>query len=596
MKVGYLITARLKSTRLPKKLLIEIKGKPIISHMLDRLKLSRKIDEIVICTSTNREDGPLVELACANGVGYYCGNPEDVIVRLSGAAEEFNFDYVLNITADCPFVDPSYADKIVDAYIETGADLIRAFELPHGAYSYGIKPEALSKVVEIKDDIDTEVWGRYFTDTDLFEVHDLPIKKLFHRRPGLRMTLDYPDDLAFFEAIFDHLYKPGEIFTLDDILQLLDEHPEIIELNRDCGDHFKKRFDSQSEIRLKQRYNVDKAAVIGCGSIGQRHILNLRSLGVTDIIALRSKQGHFQDLPPELEVREVDDWSSLFAENPDIAIVSNPTSMHLETFEQLIPQVKGIFIEKPLSDSLKGVKELLEKINRDRVISFVGYNLQFHPAIKAIRHAVDSGLMGQPLVFQCQAGHWLPDWHPYEDFRKAYYARKDLGGGATLTLIHEIHLAISLLGDAREVYSFYPQNESLPVEVDTVADMMTRHDSGTVSHIHLDYIQRPYHRSGIISGEKGWVRYDLANPRVMAQFAGDHKPRCLWDGAEYDANQQYLDEMDTFLNYVREGRVRHPFDASNATRSLAVADAALNCQGHGTVLREINGSYRWDKC
>jgi len=586
MKVGYLITARLKSTRLPKKLLREIKGKPIISHMLDRLKLAKRIDEIVICTSTEVEDRPLLDLAAANGVSSYCGDPEDVIARLSGAADEFNLDYILNITADCPFVDPFYADRIVQAFEVTKADLIRAFELPHGAYSYGIRPEALLKVIEIKGDTHTEVWGRYFTDTDLFDVYDLPIENPFHRRPGLRMTLDYPEDLAFFEAVYDHLYKPGEIFTLDDILQLLGEYPEIIELNCDCGGHFKKRFNSQSHIRLKQRYDVDKAAVIGCGSIGQRHIRNLRSLGVMDIVALRSKQGHFQNLLPDLEVREVDDWNGLFAENPDLAIVSNPTSMHLETIERLLPQVKGIFIEKPLSDSLKGVKGLLEKMERHRVTSFVGYNLQFHPAIKAMRHALDSELIGQPLVFQCQAGHWLPDWHPYEDFRKAYYARKDLGGGVTLTLIHEIQLAVTLMGDVQEVYSVYPKNESLLVEVDTVADLMTRHDSGAVSHIHLDYIQRPFHRSGIISGEKGWIRYDLANPRIMAQFAGDNEPTCLWSGAEYDVNQQYLDEMDTFLNYVREGRIRHPFDVWHAVQGLAVADAALNFQGHGTILKE----------
>jgi spore coat polysaccharide biosynthesis protein SpsF len=588
MNVGYLITARLKSTRLPKKLLREVQGKPILSHMLDRLKLAGKVDRIVICTSTNPQDAPLMDIAGENDVGCYCGDPDDVIARLSGAAEENDFDYVLNITGDCPFVDPMYVDRIVEAYERTGADLIRVFDLPHGAFSYGIRPEALKKILEIKQSNDTEVWGRYFTDTDLFHVYDLPVEDAFHRKPHLRMTLDYPEDLAFFETVFEHLYKEGSVFSLDDILHLLEEHPEIIELNRDCKRRFQKRFNSQSKIRLKQRYNVARAAVIGCGSIGQRHIRNLRSLGITDIVALRSNQGHFQNLPPELGVREVDGWSGLFAENPDIAIVSNPTSLHLETFERLIPHVKGIFIEKPLSDSLKGVNELLEKINRDGVISFVGYNLQFHPAIKAIRHSLDSNLIGQPLVFQCQAGHWLPDWHPYEDFREGYYARKDLGGGVTLTLIHEIHLAIALMGNVQEVFSIYPKNKTLPVEVDTVADLMTRHDSGAVSQIHLDYIQRPFQRSGTISGEKGWIRYDLANPRVMAQFAGDSSPLCLWDGAEYEANQQYVDEMDTFLDYVREGRVRHPFDASNATKSLAVADAALNCQGHGTMLSETN--------
>ena len=158
MKVGYLITGRLKSTRLPKKLLLEIKGKPIINHMIDRLKLAKQVNEIIICSSTNNQDKPLADIAKQNNIQCYFGDPDDVLVRLLKAADKFNLDYILNITADCPFVDPGYADKMVNKYIETNADLIRQFDLPHGVFSYGIKVEALRKVVSLKDSTDTEVW------------------------------------------------------------------------------------------------------------------------------------------------------------------------------------------------------------------------------------------------------------------------------------------------------------------------------------------------------------------------------------------------------------------------------------------------------
>ncbi len=330
MKVGYLITGRLKLTRLPKKLLREIKGKPVLCHMFDRLKLAKKVDQIILCTSPLAEDRPLVELAAANGVACHCGDPDDVILRLLGATQEFGLDYCLNITADSPFADPAYADKIVEAYLETKADLIRAFGLPHGAFSYGIRPEALAKIVQIKDSKATEVWGKYFTDTGLFRVYDLPIDNPFHNKPHLRMTLDYPEDLLFFEAVFDALHREGEVFTLDEILELLERRPEIVEINRHCHKPFKLRWLSQAEIRLKPRFAVAKAAVIGCGSIGQRHVRNLRKLGIAETTALRMRQGHFRDLPAELEVREVCDWSELLAAKPDIAVVSNPTSLHLD--------------------------------------------------------------------------------------------------------------------------------------------------------------------------------------------------------------------------------------------------------------------------
>lgn len=575
MRVGYLITARLKSTRLPRKLLREIKGKPVISHMIDRLKLAKHVDQIIICTSSKPQDAPLMDIAEENGVSCFCGDPDDVIARLYSASALHGLDYILNITGDCPFVDPIYADKVVEEFVRTDADLIRVFDLPHGAFSYGISPASLKKVIEIKENTDTEVWGRYFTDTDLFTVVDMEVENDFHRKPHLRMTLDYPEDLAFFEAVFDYLYVPGAVFSLDDILQLLEKRPEIIEINRGCADAFKKRFDRQSEICLKQRYSISKAAIIGCGSIGQRHIKNLRNLGVLDITALRTQKGHFQRLPEECAVKEVYELQDLLEGDYDIAIVSNPTSLHLETAQQVLPYVKGLFVEKPLSHTLKGVKEFIKSVQYHKVVTFVGHNLQFHPAIKAVRKVLYEEDFGNPLTFQCQAGHWLQEWHPYEDYKDAYYAKKALGGGATLTLIHEINLAISLFGAVIAVNSFFTKNSLLNLDVDTVADLMVKHRSGVCSQIHLDFIQRPLHRRGVISCEKGWISYDIGNGNVMAQLSTDKKPSCLWQDNDYDPNLQYLDEIDKFLAYVKEGRMRHPFDAWQAVQSLAVAEVAL---------------------
>jgi spore coat polysaccharide biosynthesis protein SpsF len=570
LKTGFLITARLKSTRLPLKLLQLVENRPIFSHMLDRLKLAKRVDQIIVCTSTNPQDDPLIELAEAEGVASFRGDEDDVVKRLSDAATAFNLDYILSITADCPFSDPEYADRIVEAYLETNADLIRALTLPHGAFSYGVKPEAFRKIVEIKDQTNTEVWGRYFTDTDLFEVYDLPIENELHRQPGLRMTLDYPADLEFFKAVFAELYRPGEVFTLDEILRFLRDHPEVVAINRDCAAPFQKRWLSQSSIKLKPRYEVKRAVVIGCGSIGQRHIRNLRRLGISDICALRTRQGAYQELDPALEVKEIDELT-----DADIAIVSNPTSMHLETIERCLPHVRGVFIEKPLAASLDGVDELLKQIKQRRVVTFVGYNLQFHPVVKELQKFLADDAVGKPLLFQCQVGQWIEDWHPNEDYRNAYFARKDLGGGALLTLIHEIHLAMELLGAADKVACMLPSYEALPVDIEVIADVMVNHSSNAVSQIHLDMIQRPAHRRGVISCERGWISYNLVTNTVVGQTVGQHGVKVIADDALYDVNDSYVEEMETFLNCVREGKVRHEHDAFRATQSLAIATSAL---------------------
>lgn len=557
------------------KLLREVEGRPIFAHMIDRLKLARHVDQIIVCTSTNPQDDPLVTLAENEGVASFRGDEDDVVKRLSDAATQFGLDYILSITADCPFSDPEYADKIVDVYSETNADLIRALDLPHGAFSYGVKPEAFRKIVEIKNQTDSEVWGRYFTDTDLFDVYDLPIENEFHRQPSLRMTLDYPEDLEFFKAVFAHLYQPGRVFSLDEILRFLRAHPDVVEINRNCAAAFYRRWYAQSSIKLKPRYEIKRAAVFGCGSIGQRHIRNLRTLGIHDIVAFRTKQGFQKEIDPALGVKEVNDWSDVAAARPDVAIISNPTSLHLQTISSCLPHVRGIFIEKPLAASLNGVPEILTEIKNRRIVSLVGYNLQFHPLVKALREFVQSEPAGAPLLLQCQVGQWIEDWHPDEDYNQAYFARKDLGGGALLTLIHEVHLATQLLGPARRVTALLPQCDLLKLNVDAIADLLVDHSTGAVSQIHLDMIQRPAHREGVVSCARGWTSYNLLTNTVVAQLADQTEPAIIWQQPEYDLNESYLEEMKTFLTFVREGRVRHDYDAWKATQSLAIATSAV---------------------
>ena len=544
--------------------------------MIDRLKLAKRVDQIIVCTSTNPQDDRLADLAAAEGISCFRGDEDDVVKRLCEAANAFDLDYILSITADCPFSDPGYADKIVEEYERTDADFIRALELPHGAYSYGVKPSAFRKVLEIKDEADTEVWGRYFTDTDLFKVYDLRVENPLHRQPDLRMTLDYPEDLEFFRAVFANLYEPGKVFSLDEILQFLQAHPEVVNINRHREADYKKRWTRQSWITLKPRYELNRAAVIGSGSIGQRHIRNLRRLGITNIVALRSLEGNRREIDPALEVKEVTEWQELTDFAPDIAIVSNPTSLHLETSKRCLPHVRGVFIEKPLAVSLENISQLLDQIRSENVVSFVGYNLQFHVVIKTVRELLNSDRIGKPLLFQCQVGHWIEDWHPEENYRTSYLARKDLGGGVSLSLIHEVHLATELLGPARGVYCLLPSSDLLRLDVDTIADMMVEHVSGAVSQIHLDLIQRPAHRSGVISCERGWISYDLITATVAVHTQDQSGPSIVLQASNYDLNQSYLDEMQTFLNCVREGKVRHEHDAWRATQSLATVDAAFS--------------------
>ncbi len=248
MKTGFLITARLKSTRLPMKVILKVNGIELIRHMINRIKESKVIDEIIICTSPNPQDAPLVKIANEEGIKYFLGDEDDVIQRLSDAAQHFNLDYVINVTADNPLVSPEYITEIYKKYKKTNADHIRCNDLPIGLYSYGLKPEALLKVCETKKSTQTEVWGNYFTKSDLFHIQNIQIPKKYLR--NYRLTLDYPEDFEFFKAIFQNFGENTYKVSLDDLINYLDNNPDIVAINSKCQILYEKRREEQKHLAI----------------------------------------------------------------------------------------------------------------------------------------------------------------------------------------------------------------------------------------------------------------------------------------------------------------------------------------------------------
>lgn len=231
MKTAILITARLKSTRLPKKAIKPIAGKPMIRHQIDRLRLAECPEQIIMCTSPVDEDDPLERIAKDEGISCYRGDPEDVLLRLTNAAQKFNVDIVVNATADNPLTDPEYIDKLVQFHRDGKYDFSEIKGLPHGAHSYAFSRAAAEKAIEIKAKRDTEVWGGYFTETGVFKAGKLEVENEELRRPEFRITVDTPEDFELMEEIFDHLYEEGEIFSLDRVVRLLDRKRKLISIN-----------------------------------------------------------------------------------------------------------------------------------------------------------------------------------------------------------------------------------------------------------------------------------------------------------------------------------------------------------------------------
>ena len=226
-----LITARLKSTRLKEKVLKPILGRPMLSHMVERLRLAKIPDKIILCTSTIQQDDRLEEFAREEGIDCFRGHPDDVLLRMGEAAKEFGVDKIVSCTADNPFVDPIYIDKLIEYHADEDNDFSKVEGLPFGTFSYLLNREAIEKACKIKDSVDTEVWGGYFTESGQFKWSILKIRDRSVMWPELRLTVDTEEDFELITKIFLSLLDKDKIFSLAEIVDLCRKTPELAKIN-----------------------------------------------------------------------------------------------------------------------------------------------------------------------------------------------------------------------------------------------------------------------------------------------------------------------------------------------------------------------------
>jgi spore coat polysaccharide biosynthesis protein SpsF len=231
MRIGLLITARLKSTRLPQKLLMDLNGRTIIERVIDRAKEVQYLDEIVICTSTDPQDKALTDIAISNDVHYYLGSPEDVLKRLQDAAHFFDLDYIISITGENPLFSIYHTNILVDRIRREGGDFLYFDGLPIGCATSGINKFALDVVCKVKDVIATEIWGPLLKRPEIFNVQKLEIND-FYKRPHLRITTDYIEDYQFINKIYDN-FREKTVPPLLKALTILDQNPSYLEINKD---------------------------------------------------------------------------------------------------------------------------------------------------------------------------------------------------------------------------------------------------------------------------------------------------------------------------------------------------------------------------
>jgi predicted dehydrogenase len=273
-----------------------------------------------------------------------------------------------------------------------------------------------------------------------------------------------------------------------------------------------------------------KVLFVGLGGIGQRHLRNFRRVLGDSLEPLAYRvRGASPTLTDALEVepgvdvmqkygvRAHSDLSAALDESPELVVVSNPSSLHVETAMAAVDCGLNVFVEKPLAHTAQGVMPLVEHAERKRIVGAVGYQLRFHPCLGRAKTIIADGLLGRVIAVRAQVGEYLPGWHKYEDYRLMYAARKDLGGGVILSQIHELDYLYWFFGMPSRIFTSGGHLSDLEIDVEDVASSVMQFEYAGKPlpvHLHQDYVQRPPARTCEVIGTRGKMVVNLVGVRV----------------------------------------------------------------------------------
>lgn len=286
-----------------------------------------------------------------------------------------------------------------------------------------------------------------------------------------------------------------------------------------------------------------KHLIIGGGSIGRRHLTNLRILGEQDLFCLR--RGPDTAFEEEYQARILTNEDQVIEVSPDAIYICSPTHLRLESMSLANRIDAHIFVEKPLTHLRQELPKIRSLVPPDRVL-FIGFMMRFHPAIVAIKSLLRKNEIGKLFYASLHFGSYLPGWHPYEDYKLGYAANKDMGGGVLNTISHEVDLIRFLFGVPERVFTLNRNFNRLKIDAEESSESIFYYSHMNVS-LHLDYLQKQYKRTIEIYGDRGSICWDWNTSNILLNIEG----RTLETiHCAVNLNDVYIAELREFINRV----------------------------------------------
>ena len=320
---------------------------------------------------------------------------------------------------------------------------------------------------------------------------------------------------------------------------------------------------------------MTKILIVGIGSIGRRHIENFsKYFDFIDIAEINDERIAQAKENYQINKSFNDYRDAINNEKYDAIAITTPPHIHLEIAEKAIKNNINLFIEKPLGVSSQGWDKIKNELNKKKLKGFVAYCHRFIPYTLRLKEIIDSNLLGKPLHANIRWGSYLPDWHPYEDYRSFYMAKKDQGGGALLDESHGIDLLRYILGEPKKVAAMLGNVSDLEISSDDTAFLTFELESGLLAHINFDLVSRAPRISCEIICANGTVIWDRMENEIKIYEVSKNK----WEIEKFskeDLMSMYPRQAKHFYDCVFN-EIEPLIDIEDSIKTQKVIDACFS--------------------
>ncbi|HET6881980.1 MAG TPA: Gfo/Idh/MocA family oxidoreductase [Pirellulales bacterium] len=327
---------------------------------------------------------------------------------------------------------------------------------------------------------------------------------------------------------------------------------------------------------MPQRGNLS-VAIVGYGSTGRRHAENLGRLGVARRVIVRRQHAANPAFTSPVDALVVHSVQQSIAAGIDLAIVCNPTSLHIATAREYLASGVAVLVEKPLAGELAEAERFVADAELSGVPAGMAYCLRYHPAYLLAHEYVCRGELGRMERVRAWFESYLPEWHPWEDYRQSYAARAELGGGVLPTLDHEIDFINWCFGPPPTTRGVSSRSGLLDADVDDEATL-TMHYGSFESEIRLSLSQRDRRRGFEMVGSEATLSFSFEQQLLRLARRETGREEILWHEPEFDLNRMYLGLLDDALSAVAARR-QMPVPLWTGLHALRVAAAVQRSPG-----------------